>query len=276
MHNVIQSAYPKCNLAIPTAMAARKGLEDLPYRPATIVAVSDVQGKSSSDGRVPIKAVLSTLRKQGEILGHLHPCPREVAERYRLFTDGAKDPILLVAFKSIKVCSLLIPSSAYCGSTCYKCPLPFDTQSVRPAIAALHRRYVSTWHRKKGILYFCFSFHMGLPSYSCFAALKCSRRVGRTRLDDPLWARQLGGQGKQLKKWRVIIRNVNFRANERAIEKAVERVVAFPWEVNLPKTCVSSPFAPEHHHRLFQITEEEHSNLAPLAVRMGRGEVLLL
>jgi nucleolar protein 4 len=44
-----------------------------------------------------------------------------------------------------------------------------------------------------------------------------------------------------LRRWRVIVRNINFRANERAIEKIFRRAAGVPWEVKLPRNENGKP-----------------------------------
>ena len=49
-----------------------------------------------------------------------------------------------------------------------------------------------------------------------------------------LWARQLGGEGAQIHRWRVIVRNVAFCANESLLRKAFS-AVGFVWDLQVPR-----------------------------------------
>lgn len=68
-----------------------------------------------------------------------------------------------------------------------------------------------------------------------------ANKVDGTVENNRLWVRQLGGQGLHTRRWRVIVRNVNFRANERAIAKVFHRSAGFPWEVTLPRNDAGKP-----------------------------------
>ena len=59
--------------------------------------------------------------------------------------------------------------------------------------------------------------------------------TGRRDAASPrLWARQLGGEGSQIHRWRVIVRNVAFCANESLLRKAFS-AVGFVWDLQVPK-----------------------------------------
>jgi len=49
-----------------------------------------------------------------------------------------------------------------------------------------------------------------------------------------LWARQLGGEGSQIHRWRIIVRNIAFCATESLLRKAFS-AIGFVWELHLPK-----------------------------------------
>ncbi|GFH15758.1 uncharacterized protein HaLaN_12049, partial [Haematococcus lacustris] len=49
-----------------------------------------------------------------------------------------------------------------------------------------------------------------------------------------VWARQMAGEGAHVRKWRVIVRNLAFKASEAQV-KAVLGQAGFVWEVTLPR-----------------------------------------
>lgn len=49
-----------------------------------------------------------------------------------------------------------------------------------------------------------------------------------------LWARQLGGEGAQIHRWRIIVRNIAFCATEALLRKAFS-AIGFVWDLHIPK-----------------------------------------
>jgi nucleolar protein 4 len=48
-----------------------------------------------------------------------------------------------------------------------------------------------------------------------------------------LWARQLSGEGLHIKRWRLVVRNLSFKASEEDL-RAAFTPAGFVWEVSLP------------------------------------------
>jgi nucleolar protein 4 len=48
-----------------------------------------------------------------------------------------------------------------------------------------------------------------------------------------LWARQLGGEGAQVRRWRLIIRNVAFSASEQVLRRLFS-TAGFVWDLHIP------------------------------------------
>jgi nucleolar protein 4 len=61
--------------------------------------------------------------------------------------------------------------------------------------------------------------------------------------DEPkeaIWARMLAGEGSKPKQWRVILRNLSFKATEESIREALG-AAGFIWDVNVPKDFHHKP-----------------------------------
>ncbi len=74
---------------------------------------------------------------------------------------------------------------------------------------------------------------------------KKEKKIGREDEDgdhgkEKIWARALAGEGSKPKQWRVILRNLSFKATEASIREAMSKA-GFVWEINVPKDFHNKP-----------------------------------
>jgi len=72
---------------------------------------------------------------------------------------------------------------------------------------------------------------------------KKGKKANAADADEPkeaIWARMLAGEGSKPKQWRVILRNLSFKATEESIREALG-AAGFIWDVNVPKDFHHKP-----------------------------------
>ena len=96
---------------------------------------------------------------------------------------------------------------------------------ARRAVAELHRAMPGVGKRK---------------AQKMKGALKAGAGGAVDEGVEMLWARALGGEGARPKSWRVIVRNVSFKAAEAEIRAAMS-AAGFVWELTIPKDFHGKP-----------------------------------
>ena len=170
------------------------------HRLVRTVAVGNL---TPGTARAALDAVRAAAGKEGgaseAIEEIVHPVPEADVERAHLRRDGCGGGVAFVVYASVR--------------------------AATAAVARLHGSKVSaaeagdngTKRRGKG--------NASAPSPSA-STLAPEEAI--------LWARQVSGEGALAKKWRVIIRNLSFSADEAALRAALSPA-GFVWELNLPR-----------------------------------------
>ena len=201
-----EGAEKKAPAPAPAAASARPPRDAAPrdnsnkHRLVRTVAVGNL---TPGTARAALDAVRAAAGKEGgaseAIEEIVHPVPEADVERAHLRRDGCGGGVAFVVYASVR--------------------------AATAAVARLHGSKVSaaeagdngTKRRGKG--------NASAPSPSA-STLAPEEAI--------LWARQVSGEGALAKKWRVIIRNLSFSADEAALRAALSPA-GFVWELNLPR-----------------------------------------
>eukprot|EP00884_Botryococcus_braunii_P019055 jgi/Botrbrau1/5833/Bobra.0366s0015.1 len=149
-------------------------------------------------GGVPDQAMAAAL-KLARSLGKVEEVVQEVGEdldkRFNLTKDGCSGSVALLVYDSVK--------------------------SALQAVSQLHGRELAAERSE------------GRPKKK---AKRPPDGSGGDRAHDAavLWARQLGGEGAHIKRWRVIVRNLPFSAKAEDLKKMFQ-AAGFVWEITLPR-----------------------------------------
>ena len=173
------------------------------------MAIAGLRLAGEPEGIDP-EAALEAARACGQVEEVLSPAPKLVVDAAKLRHDGATRGVVVVVYASDAV--------------------------ARQAVTALHRSMPGVGKRKqqkvRGKL------KEGAGSSENPGGVGAG---GVDALASVLWARQLGGcEGAKPKSWRVIIRNLAFKATDEDIRSALSKA-GFVWDLTVPRDFHRKP-----------------------------------
>ena len=181
---------------------------------ARTVAIGGLRLAGEPDGIDP-EAALASVRACGEVREVVSPAPADVVAAAKLRHDGCTRGVILAEYAS--------------------------AEEAKAAVARLHRTFPGVGKRKQQRL------KARLAEGGKAAAAAQSKSGGGSGPEaaegavEMIWARQLGGcEGAKPKSWRVIIRNLAFKATDEDILKALG-VAGFVWDLNVPRDFHRKP-----------------------------------
>ena len=183
-----------------------------PKRAARSVAIAGLRLAGEPDGIDP-EAALDAARACGGVEEVLSPAPKIVVDHAKLRHDGAARGVIVVVYTSEAV--------AQC------------------AVTALHRAMPGVGKRKQQKVKA--KLKEGGVDTNGVGQTAGGVGVGPDASASVLWARALGGcEGAKPKSWRVIIRNLAFKATDDDIRTACSKA-GFVWDLTVPRDFHRKP-----------------------------------
>ena len=183
-------------------------------RAARSVAIAGLKLSGEPDGIDP-EAAMALARQCGGVEEILSPAPKVVVDLTKLRHDGATRGVVIVVYTS--------------------------ETAAQKAVTMLHRAMPGVGKRKQQKVQARIK-EGALGASSGGAAPEGQVGVNASHASASLlWARALGGcEGAKPKSWRVIIRNLNFKATDEDIRNACSKA-GFVWDLTVPRDFHRKP-----------------------------------
>ena len=189
---------------------AHPALEDA--RAARTVALAGLR-LAGEPGGIDPDAALDAARACGDVEEIISPAPNDVIGAAKLRHDGAARGVAFVVYG--------------------------DEATAASAVAELHRTLPGVGKRKAQRV----RAQLAEGGVAAVAEAKAGKNgpEGPEPVAELLWARQLGGcEGAKPKSWRVIIRNLAFKATDEDIRSACAKA-GFVWDLTVPRDFHRKP-----------------------------------